>query len=209
MSTASKTYDVFLSHSSSDRELAVEVANRLKSEGLQPFHDESVGPAESMSTAIWDALAECRALIAIISVDATTPDAMGMVEIGAAIAWNKPIYLILNGPASTRLPDTLKSYQVYPRNRLDEVLQKIRTEFQPLSDDDRQILADTYKDLSIPADKLGQSPKSLRDLTMRFNRKTKKQLSGERLLSELLRLRKKGSLPRIGRQSGATPSSNN
>ena len=161
-----------------------------------------------MSTAIWDALAECRALIAIISVDAT-PDAMGMVEIGAATAWNKPIYLVLNGPASTRLPDALKSYQVYPRNRLDEVLQKIRTEFQPLSDDDRQVLADTFKALSIPADKLGQSPKSLRDLTTRFNRKTKKQLSGERLLSELLRLRKKGSLPRIGRQSGDTSTSNN
>ena len=208
MSTASKTYDVFLSHSSSDRELAAEVAELLKSEGLQPFHDESVAPSESMSTAIWDALAECRALIAIISVDAT-PDAMGMVEIGAATAWNKPIYLVLNGPASTRLPDALKSYQVYPRNRLDEVLQKIRTEFQPLSDDERQVLADTFKALSIPADKLGQSPKSLRDLTTRFNRKTKKQLSGERLLSELLRLRKKGSLPRIGRQSGDTSTSNN
>lgn len=189
---------MFLSYSSSDRELAEEVANRLKSEDLQPFHDVSVMPSGNISDAIWDALAECRALIAIVSVDAT-PDAMGMVEIGAATAWNKPIYLILNGPASTRLPDALKSFQVYPRNRLDEVLQKIRIEFQPLTDLDREVLASTYKNLNVSADQLGQSPKSLRDLMTRFNLKVKKQLSSERLLSELLRLRKKGALPRIQR----------
>ncbi len=198
MATARKTYDVFLSHSSTDRDLAEEIANRLKSAGLQPFHDVSLMPAGDISTAIWDALAECRALIAIVSVDAT-PDAMGMVEIGAATAWNKPIYLVLNGPPSTRLPDALKSYYVYPRSRLDEVVQRIRTDFEPLTDDDREVLASAYKDLNVPADMLGQSAKSLRDLTMRFNRKANRQLSGERILSELLRLRKKGALPRIRR----------
>lgn len=198
MATASKTYDVFLSHSSSDRDLAEEIASRLESTGLQPFYDVSIVPASDMSSAIWDALAECRALIAIISVDSAM-DAMGMVEIGAATAWNKPVYLVLNGPPSTRLPDALKSYHVYPRNRLDEVIQKIRTEFEPLTDDDRNVLATTYKDLKVSADQLSQSAKSLRELTARFNRETNKQLSGERLLSELLRLRKKGALPRVRR----------
>jgi len=196
MATARKTYDVFLSHSSADRDLADEIANRLEFAGLQTFHDVSLMPARDISAAIWDALAECRALIAIVSVDAT-PDAMGMVEIGAATAWNKPIYLVLNGPPSTRLPDALKSYYVYPRNRLDEVVRRIRTDFEPLTDDDREVLANTYKDLNVSADKLGQSAKSLCDLTTRFNRKANRQLSSERLLSELLRLRKKGALPRI------------
>lgn len=198
MATASKTYDVFLSHSSSDRELAAEIARRLESAGLQAFYDVNLAPVEDVSSAIWDALAECRALIAVISVDAS-PDAMGMVEIGAATAWNKPIYLVLNGPSSTRLPEALRSYNVFPRNRLDDVIQRIRTEFEPLTDDDRQVLADAYLDLNVSADQLSQSAKLLRELTTRFNRKTKKQLSGERLLSELLRLRKKGTLPRIRR----------
>lgn len=198
MATANKTYDVFLSHSSSDRDLAEEIASRLESTGLRPFYDVNIVPAGNISAAIWDALAECRALIAIVSVDAA-PDAMGMVEIGAATAWNKPIYLVLNGPPSTRLPDSLKSYDVYPRNRLDEVIQRIRTEFEPLTKDDREVLKTAYKDLNVPADQLSQSAKSLRDLTTRFNRKTNKQLSGERILSELLRLRKRGELPRVSR----------
>jgi hypothetical protein len=198
MATASKTYDVFLSYKSSDRDLADEIAARLESAGLQPFFDVGLVPATDISAAIWDALAECRALIAIISVD-STPDAMGMVEIGAATAWNKPIYLVLNGPPSTRLPDALKPYPMYPRNRLDEVIQKIRTEFEPLTDDDREVLASTYKEFNVSADQLSQSAKPLRELTMRFNRRTNRQLSGERLLSELLRLRKKGVLPRTRR----------
>jgi hypothetical protein len=196
MATASKTYDVFLSHTSSDRELAEEIASRLESVGLQAFYDVSLPPAADISSAIWDALAECRALIAVVSVDAT-PDAMGMVEIGAATAWNKPIYVVLNGPPSTRLPDALKAYHVYPRNRLDEVIQRIRTEFEPLTDHDREVLAGTYQEINVSADQLGQSAKLLRELAARFNRKSKRQLSGDRLLSELLRLRKKGILPRI------------
>ncbi|MFW5692578.1 MAG: toll/interleukin-1 receptor domain-containing protein [Thermoguttaceae bacterium] len=195
MATATTTYDVFLSHSSADREVAAEIARRLESAGLRAFYDECVEPGTDLSAAIWDALAECRALIAVVSIH-TTPDAMGMVEIGAAIAWNKPIYPILTGPSSTRLPDALKSYHAYPQNRLDEVIQKIRTDFEPLSDHDREVLTDLYHETDLSADQISQSTKSLRDLTTRFNRKTQKQLSGERLLSELLRLRKKGALPR-------------
>lgn len=198
MTTATTTYDVFLSYSTSDRDVAVEIARRLESAGLQAFYDLSLEPGTDLSSAIWDALAECRALIAVISVEAT-PDAMGMVEIGAATAWNKPVYLVLNGPSSTRLPDVLKSYPVYPRSRLDEVIQRIRTEFEPLTDDDREVLAGVYKELNVSADEISQSTKSLRELTVQFNRRAHKQLSGERLLSELLRLRKKGDLPRLRR----------
>ena len=198
MVTANKTCDVFVSHSLADHALAEDIAGRLEVAGLQPFYDVSLVPATEVSSAIWDALAECRALIAVVSEDAA-PDAMGKVEIGAASAWNKPIYLLLAGPPSTRLPDALKPYRAYPRNRLDEVIQRIRTEFEPLTERDRKVLTDLYKDFNVSADQLGQSAKSLRDLTTQFNRKTNKHLSGERVLSELLRLRKRGALPRIGR----------
>ncbi len=196
MVTATTTYDVFLSYSSSDREVAAEIARRLESAGLHAFYDECIEPGTDLSSAIWDALAECRALVAVVSVH-TTPDAMGMVEIGAAIAWNKPIYPILAGPSSTQLPDALKSYHAYPRNRLDDVIQKIRTEFEPLTDHDREVLVDVYKELNVSADEIGQSARSLRELTVQFNRRAQKQLSGERVLSELLRLRKKRALPRL------------
>jgi hypothetical protein len=125
MSTATPTYDVFISHSSRDREFAADVADRLAAEGLQPFYGASVPIGEDVSKAIWDALAECRAFSVIVSPD-STPDAMGMVELGAATAWHKPIFVLLNGPASSRLPEALQQFPAYPRNRVDEVLSHIR-----------------------------------------------------------------------------------
>lgn len=194
--TATPTFDVFVSHSSRDREFAADVADRLKAEGLQPFHDASVPIGQEISKAIWDALAECHAFIVIVSPD-SVPDAMGMIELGAATAWNKPIFVLLNGPASTRVPDALGTYQVYPRNRIDEVLNQIRRNFESITDDERQVLVESYSDLGVPADRLSQSPRELQQLVEKFNEKTGMHLSGTRLLSELLRLRKQAKLPRL------------
>jgi hypothetical protein len=119
------------------------------------------------------------------------------LENGILQVFDAGIYVVLNGPPSTRLPDALKEYHVYPRTRFDEVIQRIRTEFEPLTDHDREVLAGAYKEINVSADQLSQSAKLLRELTARFNRKPKRHLSGDRLLSELLRLRKKGILPRI------------
>jgi len=196
MSTVTPTYDVFVSHSSRDRAFAADVADRLVAEGLQPFYDASVPIGEDVSKAIWDAIAECRAFIVIVSPD-STPDAMGMVELGAAIAWHKPIFVLLDGPASLRLPEALQQFQAYPRNRVDEVLAHIRQTFEPITDEDRELLAEIYSDIDVPADRLSQSPRELQELVNRFNAGTKKQLSGSRILSELLRMRKQAKLPRL------------
>lgn len=199
MSIATPTYDVFVSHGSHDRALAADVVDRLQAEGLQTFHDASIRVGENISNAIWDALAECHAFIVIVSPD-STPDAMGMVELGAATAWNKRIYVIVNGPATSRLPEALQPYQAYPRNRIDEVLSQIRRNFDPLTDKDREVLLDIYRDIGETADQLSQSPRALQQLVNQFNATTEKQLSGTRLLSELLRLRKQSKLPRISTQ---------
>jgi len=194
--TTTKIYDVFLSHAASDRHLATEIADSLESVGLQTFHAGTVESASDVGEEIWQALAESRALISIVSPE-LPPHAMGMVEIGAAAAWNKPVFLLINGPSSTKLPPALSAYPVYPLGRLDEVIQQIRRGFQPLTEDERHILLDIYRELHTPADQLSQSPAALRKLTAKFNRIADTRLSGERLLSELLRLRKRGQLPRV------------
>jgi hypothetical protein len=190
------TCDVFISNAASDTKIASEIAAGLESAGLETFHAGMVKPGTNISEAIWEALAESRALIAIISPDALT-HAMGMVEIGGAAAWNKPIFLLLNGPSSTKLPAALARYPVYPISRLEEVVRAIQSGFEPLTEDERVLLANIYRHLSVPADQLSQSPKALRDLTTQFNKTTHKQYSGERLLSEILRMRKRGQLPRL------------
>lgn len=199
MSTATRTIDVFLSHGLQDKDFAIDLAKRLQAEGLEPFYSTSAQLGDEGSQAIWDAIAECHAFIAIVS-PGLYPEAMGLVELGAAAAWNKPIYVLLNGPSSMQVPKALQNYPVYPRNQIDEILGQIQRSLKPVSDDDRRVLAETYRDINIPADLLGQSPQFLRQLAEGFTAKTQKQLSGDRLLSELLRMRKRGALPRLSRQ---------
>lgn len=203
MSTATTTYDVFVSHGARDREFAADIADRLSAEGLQPFYDASVAIGEDVSKAIWDALAECRAFLVIVSPD-STPDAMGMIELGAATAWHKPIFVILNGPASLRLPEALQQFQAYPRNRVDEVLAHIRQTFEPITDEDCELLAGIYVDIDVPVDRLGQSPRELQEVVNRFNAGSKRQLPGSQILSELLRMRKQAKLPRLGTRRRTT-----
>jgi hypothetical protein len=205
MVTASKTSDVFISHALSDSDVAREVANSLEAAGLTTFHLGRERPTSDLSEAIWEALSESRALIAIISPEAGNY-AMGMVEIGAATAWNKPVFLLIHGPASLKLPFALQRYPAYPLNRVDEVVGAIRTGFEALTEEDRTALAEVYEHHSVPVDQLSQSPSALRDVAMGFNHRAKKQLSGERVLSELLRLRKKGQLPRLRSKENLTGS---
>lgn len=196
MSTITPTYDVFVSHSLRDQDFADDVVKRIEAEGLQPFHDAAIPAGKEVSQEIWDALAESHAFIVIVSPE-SIPDAMGMVELGAATAWNKPIFVVLNGPASSQLPELLQNYQAYPRNRVDELLAQIRRNFEPISEEDREILVESYREFGVPTDQLGQSPRELQKLVKKFDKKTEKQFSGPRLLTELLRLRKQGKLPKL------------
>jgi hypothetical protein len=197
MVTASKTSDVFISHSLSDVGVAQDVASSLEAAGLTTFYlgQQETGTAD-IGDAIWEALSESQALIAIVSPGSAT-HAMGMVEIGAATAWNKPVFLLIHGPATVQLPFVLQRYPVYPLNRIDEVVGAIRSGFEPLTDVDRGVLAEVYERHAVSADQLSQSASALRDFSLDFNQLTKKQLSGERILTELLRLRKQGRLPRL------------
>ena len=202
MATISTTYDVFISHSASDNDVAAEVAENLESAGLATFHGSRVLAGADASEAIWQALAESRAVIAIISPDTAT-HSMGLIEIGASAAWNKPVFVLINGPSSMKLPVALDAYPVYPLSRLEDVIRSIRTGFEPLTDEERGFLKRLYKEFDMPSDQLSRSPRALHDLTSQFKRKSHKQISGERLLWELLRMRKQGQLPRL--QSRKSP----
>src|SRR5207248_2434858 len=111
----------------------------------------------------------------------------------------KPIFVLLNGPSSTRLPAALAAYPIYPMGRLEEVIRAIRSSFEPLTEQERAVLADIYQELGVPADQLSHASTALRALASQFNKTVRKQFSGERLLSEILRMRKKGQLPRLAR----------
>lgn len=200
MKSVPKTYDVFISHSAPDAKLATSLADTCRLNGLVPFTDEDVLVGQNVADAIWGALADCKALIVILSRSGTSPS-MG-VEIGAAQAWNKPIYAVAADPTSLRLPTALAHTRLVVPGAIEEIIREIKQSADDLTDADRDTLQAIYLDTGIPIDRFASNHKHLRRLTQQFGRRSGKRVSGERLLAEMFRMRKRGTLPALQRTAG-------
>jgi TIR domain/Nucleoside 2-deoxyribosyltransferase len=192
-------YDVFISHAAADAKLATSFAKAFRLSGLEPFTDYDVSTSENVSDTVWEALAVCKALVAILSHAELSP-AMS-VEIGAAQAWNKPIYAVVSDPASIRLPSALSRMRLVVPGAIEDIIRDIKTSADELTDDDRETLQAIYLEIGVPLDRFASDHLHLRRLTQQFNRRSRKQVSGERLLAELLRMRKRGKLPALRRNA--------
>jgi hypothetical protein len=195
MAKTDKPFDVFISYSAPDAALVLEVANRFRAADLEAFThaDPLTGPIDG--DLLWEALAESRAWLAILSPSGLTPSMA--IEFGAARSWNKPIYAVATDPASTRPPRALSGIRLDSIGRLPDIIQDIKANVRQLSDEDRDFLAQLYAEKGIGADQFALHPEELEDLAERFHKARGKNVPGERLLSELLRLRKQGMLPKI------------
>jgi hypothetical protein len=195
MAKSDKPFDVFISYSTPDAAFALEVANGCRAAGLEAFAFADPLTAPIDGDVLWEALAESRAWLAILSPSGLTPSMA--IEFGAARAWNKPIYAIATDLSSTRLPSALSGIRLDSIGRLPDIIRDIKANVRQLSDEDRDFLAQLYAEKGIGADQFALDPKQLDDLVDRFHRGRGKKVAGERLLSELLRLRKQGKLPRL------------
>jgi hypothetical protein len=202
MATANKPFDVLVSHSPKDAALAMDIANACRESGIEAATSGELLRMTNAGDVLWDALAESRALLTVIS-PAETTTSMGL-EIGAARAWNKPIYAVVTDPTSTHLPAGLTGTQAYTIGRLQDVIRAIQVSAEQLTEEDRTHLSKLYADMKVSADQLALDSRQLERFVNRFERITGKAVSGERLLSELLRLRKQGKLLRS--RSGSRPS---
>lgn len=203
MTELGKSYNVFISYAPRDEAVALEVATICRQSGLESFTDNELAPGADWSDAIWEALAESRALLAIVSPSGPTPR-MG-IEIGAARAWHKPIYAVVTDPSATLLDPALAGIPLYTAGRLDDVIRLIRASASQLSEEDRLVLGQLYSEMDISVDQLTLDPRQLGDLVKKFTKRTGKAVDGERLLSELLRLRKQGKLDCNGPSAQSTP----
>lgn len=193
MASNTKTYDVFLSYSAADSKAAAELATVLRDNGLEPFTGEEVGLGEDISDVMWEALADSKALVAIVS----RPDLSSSMafEIGAAQAWSKPIYAIVADPSSVRIPASLARVRHVAPGGIDEIIYDLKHSTEAFSAEDQQLLAEMHSESGVSVDSLALNHQQLRKLTERFNKKTGKGVTGEKVLSELLRMRKLGRLP--------------
>jgi hypothetical protein len=192
MIDTSKTCDVFISHSVDDARLAGEIAVACRASGLDAITHAELLPVANASDALWEALAESRALLAVLSRSGPTPSMA--IELGAARAWNKPIFGVVTDPTYTDLPPSLSGVRLYPLARVEDVITLIKVSGKELTEDDRSLLTKLYTDIGASVDQLALDPLQLEELVERFRAGTGKAIPGERLLSELLRLRKQGKL---------------
>jgi TIR domain len=191
--TKTKTYsDVFLSQGGENAALAAEIVRVLQSYGLQVFTDAQIKIASNIEDAVWEAIAESQALVIIISESAV--GAWVAFELGAARAWNKPVYGVSASPTSPHMPDVFHGMAVYPPSRIQEIAQEITRSSRTLSDAETKVLIEEYLRAGIPVDQFALQPAKLSALTKRFNKRAKRQVTGEQILRMLFRIRKAGAL---------------
>ena len=186
------TVDVFISYAQQDATLSADIARVMESYDLSVFTEAKLESGANLENAIWEAISESQALVTVISEFSLT--AWMAIEVGAARAWNKPIYAVASNPAAARLPAGLQGITIYPFSRVEEIAQEIKRASTPLSETNQAVLIDEYQRLEIPLDLLSLQPKLLSTLASQFRKRTKKRLSSEELLRTLMRLRKQGTL---------------
>lgn len=200
MPSNKSTYDVFISYSHKDRPLAAQVADVMGTYGLDVFYETAdVKPGTKFEDTVWDAMAESRAFVVIIPAESSVSSMS--FELGAAKAWNKPIFVVASQHALTPLPTALHGAQVYPMSRVNEIAESIARSTAPVSEHDKKILVETYMDIGLPVDQLVLQPRKFAEFVKRFNKRSQRQLAGEQIMSSLLRSRKHGLLPPITKRT--------
>jgi hypothetical protein len=193
------TYDVFLSYPITEAGIADTVTHALERAGLDVFDaSKSQTPEEGVHDVIWRAVAESSALIVVVPSEGPLPSSVAL-EVGAFKAWCKPIYVIQTVPGRIKLPMYIADSPVYPLSRVDDVVESIKRGMTSLSENERNALMEAYQQLALPLDKLLMNPAAIDQLAKDFNTRCGRQVSGERLVRELLNMRKAGRLHRLGR----------
>jgi hypothetical protein len=196
---ATSPYDVFLSFSISDSAVAEVVASKFSQAGLRVFDSRSLEAGSKWPDAIRDALAECAAFVVIVT-RSSLKSAWFVLEFGAAMGWEKPIFPLLQDVSADELPVFLRSYQAVPIVRVQEVVEAVRRVSQPLAEAERAALARAFRNTGLPLNQLANTAPALTKVTRAFNRSTGAGYSPERILQELLRLRMGNGLVRSRRR---------
>jgi nucleoside 2-deoxyribosyltransferase len=191
-------FTVFLSHSVADREQADRVMRGLADAGLEVVDPRAIVTGASWKDDVWDALTKSDALV-VLADARREPSADVAVELGAAMAWHKPIFVVrTDGDPAAPLPAAyFAGLPTFPSSRLADVVSSIRLQAAPLSEADRTNLRVAYAELAVPSDQYLTNPELVDELATRFTARSAKRVAGERLVQELMRMQKSGTLPKL------------
>lgn len=199
MSTATAVHDVFLSFSSRDSGIADIIVQRLSESGLSVFAFEPRESHLKSSDPIREAITECSVVVLIVT-PTTLRSSWQAIAIGAAMAWEKPVFVVLEGVSGQQVPSYLRRFPLIPASKLTELVRTVQQELEAepqFTEEDRELLRKLYVETGEPTDQLAIEPTTMASLTRKFNRTRRRRLAPDRVLQELFRLRKRRELPSL------------
>jgi len=123
MAVSTLATTVFLAHSPRDKVDALQVKKRLADEGISVQTVDAL-PEKDLASEMRDAIAECEAFV-VLATEAFVHSANLAFEIGAARAWQKPIYILAKDLSKAGLPKYLREFPVIPYAALERLAEQI------------------------------------------------------------------------------------
>ena len=172
----------------------------LRREGISIFNVSEISLCgQELKTEVWEALAGSRVLVALLKRSETLSPSMA-VEIGGAIAWEKPVFILIRGGTTYRQPFLLSEYRIFSMTEVNRVVKEIKMLKRESEKIDVNALKKAYVEVGVPTDMLLHSIVLRRRLIQKLRHKYGIMLDFEVVMRELLRIRKQGKLPRIPRK---------
>ena len=191
--------DVFISHAASDWVTASRLRRQLADFDIRAVYHRRKAGVEWQDM-VWRSLDEADAVI-ILLTEAGLKSPWITFEAGAAAGRQKSVYVVRFGVLERKIPKYLRRYRQFRWREVEKLAKSIQNASRPLSLADRRQLMERYAQLGVPSDRLLREPSVLDSLTEAFNRATGKALAPERVLQELIKLRKRAMLPVVRRKS--------
>jgi hypothetical protein len=200
---STQPYDVVLSHARVDEPIASAVCRHLEGTGLRVFMAGGLGEDARSASEVRRAIQESVSLVVLLTPTHARSDSVG-IEVGAAWMWSTPIYLLLSDLPASAVPGYLRRYPSWPVwEGLDDVAEEVRKHAKPLTDRDRDTLAEVYREVGVSVDHLIADPSAGDRLAGLFAERADRPVQQPRLLRELLRIRKSGKLPKVVNGTGS------
>lgn len=196
MKTIETTYDVFLTHDQADAGIAALVTREFELAGCGVFSQQALEPGDDFRKHLLDALLDSTAVVVLLTRSSIRSSFIA-IEVGAALAWDRPVFVLYDGVTTEEVPSYLQQFKVIPLSKVREVVDTIKSLRRPMSDEQRDVLCEVYGEMRMPVDQLLFDPRRLRSLADEYRLRASVMVTGERLARELIRLRKQGKLPRI------------
>lgn len=193
--------EILLSYSQQDAGVAEVVLRALTDAGFSVFRVSDLPAGQPFPAALRGAVVASQAVVVVLTPRSVHSANVGL-EIGAAMAWAKPIYALLDRVPVEGLPLAIAT-RTFRIDELDNLVRALSQRSSALSGQERQALKDAYLNIAVPIDRLLSDTDALDRLTAAFNKQANTKLPGERLAQELLRLRKSGEIPRLRRVDSA------